>query len=153
MSELGLPLVVDPSKTQGMLGLVHHQITLELQQASKTDTILVQTVILFNLIILAVNAAVASGSTGIGLYIALFLVMTIAINYLSLSALRDNRDSRLKLLRGLLDLYRDTGVDKYYDSSVMQNYGDRYSHFQKIIACLAGIAIVVPLLIALSFDG
>jgi hypothetical protein len=56
-------------------------------------------------------------------------------------------DSTSKLLRGLLTMYRDNDVDKYYDSSLLANYDRRYLLFTGVILCLAITAIVVPLII------
>ena len=46
---------------------------------------------------------------------------------------------RLKLLWGTLDLYKDIGVDKYYDASVLKNNGERHWYIQAIVASLAGV--------------
>ena len=72
------------------------------------------------------------------------------VNYVSLSALSANSNMRLKLLGGLLDLYKDTGVDKYYDASMLKNYDERHWYFQAIVASLAGVAVVVPILISVG---
>lgn len=133
---------------QGMLGLVHHQITSELEQTSKTDSITIVTAVFFNLLILAINSAIAEN--GGVVYISIFLALTAVVNYVSLSALSANSNMRLKLLGGLLDLYKDTGVDKYYDASMLNNYGERHWYFQAIVASLAVVAVVVPILISIG---
>ena len=51
------------------------------------------------------------------------------------------------LLGGLVAMYRDNGVDKYYDPSLMSNYGIRYLLFTGVIATLAITAIIVPFII------
>jgi len=98
--------------------------------------------------ILAINSFIAGD--GGAVYITIFLAFTAVVNYVSSSALRANSNTRLKLLRGLLDLYKDTGVDKYYDASVLKNYGERHWYFQAIVASVAGVAVVVPILISIG---
>lgn len=44
-------------------------------------------------------------------------------------------------------MYRDSKVDKYYDASLMANYGVRYVLFAGVIVTLALTAIVVSLII------
>ena len=44
-------------------------------------------------------------------------------------------------------MYRDNDVDKYYDTSLLANYGKRYSLFLGVILCLAVTAIVVPIIL------
>ena len=132
----------------GMLSLVHQQISTELEQASKTDTILVVTAVFFNLIMLAVNSGIASG--GFSFMMFIFFAFTLAINAMCFLALRSNKVCRLKLRSGLLRLYDDIGVKKYYDPSILYHYSDRYSYFETIIAGLCGIAVFAPL-VAIAF--
>ena len=44
-------------------------------------------------------------------------------------------------------MYRDNDVDKYYEPSLISNYGARYLLFAGVVAILAVTAIVVPLII------
>lgn len=48
---------------------------------------------------------------------------------------------------GLLEMYKDNHVDKYYDASLLGNYKKRYLSFAIVILCIALIAVVVPLTI------
>jgi hypothetical protein len=73
--------------------------------------------------------------------------MTILVNGIAVAALYVGKQTRGKLLRGLLTMYRDNDVDKYYDSSLLTNYDRRYLLFTGVILCLAITAIVVPLII------
>ena len=54
-----------------------------------------------------------------------------------------------KLLEGLLRMYKDNGVDKYYDSTLLSAYSMRYKFFLTVIIILAVITILAPLLVRL----
>ena len=57
------------------------------------------------------------------------------------------RQTRKKLLRGLLAMYHDNDVERYYDASLLSNYGKRYLLFMGVILALAATSIAVPLII------
>ena len=136
-----------------MLGQVHDHIVSELRESSRTDTIFVLTAIVFNLIVLAINFGVATEAAAEGdaatydIILAVFIVMTLLLNVLAVAGLVLGRRTRSMLLSGLIDMYRDNDVDKYYDPALMSNYGVRYLLFSGVIAALSVTAIVVPLII------
>ena len=137
-----------------MLEKVHQHIVSELRQGARTDTIFVVTAVVFNLIVLGINSAVAGDaasqrgdSSTNDLILTVFIVMTLLVNGIAVAALYVGKQTRSKLLRGLLTMYRDNDVDKYYDSSLLANYDRRYLLFTGVIFCLAITAIVVPLII------
>lgn len=136
-----------------MLGQVHDHIVSELGESSRTDTIFVLTAIVFNLIVLAVNfgvateAAIEEDAATYDIILAVFIIMTVLLNVVAVAALAVGRRTRGILLGGLVAMYRDNQVDKYYDPSLMSNYGVRYLLFAGVIATLAVTAIVVPLII------
>ena len=137
-----------------MLEKVHQHIVSELQQGARTDTIFVVTAVVFNLIVLGINSAVAGDaasqrgdSSTNDLILTVFIVMTLLVNSIATAALYVGKQTRSKLLSGLLTMYRDNDVDKYYDSSLLTNYDRRYLLFTGVILCLAITAIVVPLII------
>ena len=131
-----------------MLERVHQHIVDELQQGARTDTIFVVTAVLFNLVVLGVNSAVA-GEKGMpeDLILAVLIAMGLIINAISIAALYFGRGTRNKLLRGLLSMYGDHDVDRYYDPSLLTNYNKRYTLFAGVILSLAVTAIVVPLIV------
>lgn len=137
-----------------MLEQVHQHIVSELQQGARTDTVFVVTAVVFNLIVLAVNsilAAEAASSRGDmstnDLVLASFIIMNILVNGIAITSLSVGKQSRSKLLTGLMAMYHDNDVDKYYDASLLTNYNRRYLLFIGVILCLAVTAIVVPLII------
>jgi hypothetical protein len=136
-----------------MLEQVHQHIVSELQQGSRTDTIFVVTAVVFNLIVLGINSAVADTATSNGgdaasdVILGVFIAMSLLVNAIAVTALLFGRGTRDKLLNGLLAMYRDNSVDQYYDASLLTNYGRRYLLFIGVILCLAITGIAVPLII------
>jgi len=136
-----------------MLNRVHDHIVSELNQSSRTDTIFVVTAIAFNLIVLGINSGVAdaasgrSGDTVNDIVLIVFIIMTLLMNTIAISALNLGKRTRQMLLDGLVTMYRDNEVEKYYDPALMSNFNARYLLFSGIIGTLALTAIAVPLII------
>ena len=127
---------------------LHQHMVSELRQSARTDTVFVITAVCFNLVVLAVNwVLAASDRTGPRIIIFVFLIVaTMMINGFAVQALRRGRQARVKLLEGLMRLYRDSQVDGYYDAELIGEYAGRYRLFAAVIYCLAGLAILVPLI-------
>ena len=136
-----------------MIDKVHQHIVNELQQSSRTDTIFVITAILFNFVVLGINSAVAgsaasnNANTSDDIVLIVIIVMAIIVNSIAITALYTGKNTRNKLLQGLLSMYRDNKVDKYYDPSLLSNYGKRYFLLTGVILCLAVISILIPLIV------
>ena len=136
-----------------MLNQVHDHIVSELNQSSRTDTIFVVTAIAFNLIVLGINSGVAdaasgrSGDTVNDIVLIVFIIMTLLMNTIAISALNLGKRTRQMLLDGLVTMYRDNEVEKYYDPALMSNYNARYLLFSGVIGTLALTAIAVPMII------
>jgi hypothetical protein len=136
-----------------MLKEVHEHIIGELNQGARTDTIFVITAVLFNLIVLGVNSAIAGEASEYDaeaandLILGVFILMGLIVNSISISALFFGRQTRKKLLNGLLTMYRDNDVERYYDASLLANYGKRYLLFMGVILALAATSIAVPLIV------
>jgi len=136
-----------------MLNQVHDHIVSELGHSSRTDTIFVVTAVLFNLVVLGINsgvsAAAAEGgaSSASDFVLAVFIAMTLLLNIIAVAALYLGRRTRRMLLNGLVAMYHDNDVEKYYDPSLVSNYGVRYLLFAGVILTLALTSIVVPLII------
>ena len=135
-----------------MIKKLHDQITTELGQSSKTDTIFVVTAIVFNLVVLGINSALSDvaadeNTLQSNLIFFVFVLVTLLINSASLSALLIGRRTRNKLLSGLIKMYKDNQVDQYYPEDQLKAYGTRYLLFAAVIILLGITAIVVPLII------
>ena len=132
-----------------MIERVHEHIITELQQNTRTDTIFIIMAILLNLVILAVNSIIASEnhSTTTTIVITLFVCLLVAVNLVVIFGLLKGKQTRLKLIGGLLKMYKDQGVEGYYDASLLSNYNTRYYLFIFAVISIGLIAIVVPFVI------
>src|SRR5688500_13693169 len=98
-----------------MLEKLHDHLIAELQQTARTDTVFVVSAVLFDLVALAINAAMASGKGVAGtLVFVVFLLITLCVNLCALVALTVGGDTRQRLLGGLAQLYQDQNIGKYY---------------------------------------
>lgn len=138
-----------------MLKEVHEHVVNELEQNAKTDTVFVVAAVLFNLIVLGINWGVADSArrqeqAGANDWILLLLfVATLLINFFAVKALLAGKVTRGKLLSGLIEMYKDNDVQKYYDPSLLDSYSTRYKLFVAVLLSLALISILVPLLVRL----
>ena len=136
-----------------MLHQVHDHIVSELGHSSRTDIIFVVTAVVFNLIVLGINSGVSVAATESDassvndILLVVFIAMTLLLNIIAVAALYLGRRTRRMLLSGLIAMYHDNDVEKYYDPSLVSNYGTRYLLFGGVIITLALTAIVVPLII------
>lgn len=131
-----------------MLETVHNHIIEEMKLNTRTDIIFVLTSIVLNFMILAINASLADYSDYEKLDVMLvFVGLAAAVNIVAEAGLLKGRQNRYRLLSGLLKMYKDQGVDGYYDSSLLQNYNLRYVMFM-VLVLLTGVAgILVPFMI------
>ena len=133
-----------------MIERVHRHIITELQQNTRTDTIFILTAILLNLVTLGINSAVASGqdkdATTWTVFFT-FLCLLIVVNFVVEIGLLKGKQTRIKLLNGLLKMYRDQGVEGYYDASLLSNYSTRYNLFLLAVLFTGLIAMIVPLIL------
>ncbi len=129
-----------------MIERVHEHIITELQQNTRTDTIFIITAILLNLVILATNSIIAAEDQDVTTTIVMFMFvgLLIVVNLVVISGLLKGKQTRLKLINGLLKMYKDQGVEGYYDASLLSNYNLRYNLFLLVVIFTGLIAIVVP---------
>lgn len=135
-----------------MLERLHEHVVNELGQSSRTDTIFVIVAVLFNLIALGINSSIASSNNyqqelGNDIILVVLIIMTLLVNTIAILGLLVGRGTRQKLLTGLISMYKDNQIDKYYDTSLVLNYGRRYILFGAIIVVLAATAILVPVIV------
>ncbi len=135
-----------------MIQRVHEHIITELQQNARTDTIFILTAILLNLIALGVNSAVASESDNdmtTWVVFFTFVCLVLVVNFVVVIGLLRGKQTRIKLINGLLKMYKDQGVEGYYDLSLLSNYNTRYNLFLITVVFTGVIAIVVPTVLIL----
>jgi hypothetical protein len=130
-----------------MLEHVHKHIISELQQSAKTDIIFILSSIALNLITLGINSGMVEKSrTDETLFMVMFIFvgLVILINIVAILGLLKGKQTRAKLLNGLITMYKDQQVDKYYDESLLSSYSVRYNLFIMVVVCTGVIAIIVP---------
>jgi len=130
-----------------MIERVHEHIITELQQNTRTDTIFILTAILLNLVILATNSIMATTddqSATMTIVMFMFVALLIVVNIVVIFGLLRGKQTRLMLINGLLKMYKDQGVEGYYDASLLSNYNLRYNLFIIAVVSIGLIAIVVP---------
>ena len=130
-----------------MIERVHEHIITELQQNTRTDTIFIITAILLNLVVLAVNSVIAEADDPMTVVMALFVCLLVVVNVVVIFGLLKGKQTRLKLTNGLLKMYKDQGVEGYYDASLLSSYNTRYNLFILAVVFIGVIAIVVPFVI------
>jgi len=136
-----------------MIERVHEHIIAELQQNTKTDTIFIITAIVLNLLSLGINSGVAGGSDENStrwIIFFTFIILVIVVNFVVEIGLLKGKQTRMKLISGLLKMYKDQNVDGYYDASLLSNYNLRYNLFLLVVLVTGIIAIVVPLILILT---
>ena len=130
-----------------MIERVHEHIIAELQQNTRTDTILIIVAILLNLLALGVNSGVAQGrDKDVTTWVVFFtfVCMVIVVSFVVEIGLLKGKQTRMKLINGLLKMYKDQGVEGYYDPSLISKYATRYNLFLFVVAFTVLIALVVP---------
>ncbi|MBL7968131.1 MAG: hypothetical protein JNK09_14110 [Prolixibacteraceae bacterium] len=133
-----------------MIEHVHNHITSELQQNTKTDIIFILTSIFLNLITLAINSGISSGSRTDPASLTVmyaFVVLIILVNTVVVIGLLKGKQTREKLLNGLISMYKDQNVDKYYDTTLLGNYDLRYNLFILVVVFTGVIAMIVPFIL------
>jgi hypothetical protein len=136
-----------------MIERVHEHIISELQQNTRTDTIFILTAIFLNLLSLAINSSVAQGSNRDAttwIVFFTFVALVIVVNFVVEIGLLKGKQNRVKLINGLLKMYKDQGVEGYYDGSLLSNYNIRYNLFLFTVLFTGIIAIVVPLVLIMT---
>ncbi len=130
-----------------MIEYVHNHITSELQQNTKTDTIFILAAIILNLVTLAINAGIVEESrtdSSMLLVMFIFVGLLVLVNIVVIFGLLKGKQTRIKLLNGLISMYRDQKVEKYYDETLLSSYSTRYNLFIMVVICTGIIAVVVP---------
>ena len=73
--------------------------------------------------------------------------LIIVVNFVVEVGLIKGKQTRIKLINGLLKMYKDQGVEGYYDASLLSNYSTRYNLFLFVVVFTGLIAIIVPLIL------
>ena len=127
-----------------MIERVHEHIVEELKINARIDTVFVLTAILLDFVILAINSAISGASSTTIIIMFFFAALIVVVNFVVEVGLIKGRQTKAKLISGLIEMYKDNGVDKYYDSSLLQDYKIRYNLFMLVVLFTGILAIAVP---------
>ena len=133
-----------------MLNQVHKHITTELQQNTRTDIIFILTAIILNMITLAVNSGMSESSRTDNaslIVMFIFVCLIVVVNLVVVIGLMKGKQTREKLLKGLIKMYEDQNVSQYYDLSLLVNYNTRYNLFIMVVMFTAIIATIIPFIL------
>ena len=134
-----------------MIERVHEHLLNELATNTRTDTIFVITAIFLNLLTLGINSGVAASSGNRDavqtIIMFTFIALLIIVNFVAEIGLIRGRQTRAKIINGLLKMYKDQGVDGYYDPSMLSDYKTRYNLFILAVLCTGIVALIVPLIL------
>jgi hypothetical protein len=139
-----------------MLEQLHDHICDELRVNTRTDTIFVVTAVIFNFVMLGISSGVASEASEEYaevtplIILIITLIMSVLVNGVSVVGLLTGRTTRRKLTDGLIRMYDDAEVSKYYDETLLVNYMRRYVIFITIIGLIGLTSILIPLVIVIT---
>ena len=143
---------------------IHEQISLELKQAMRMDTITVIIALTVTLILFAAAAVTASSTTGsiVGsmtgfratsvntastIIMWVIILAIVAINLYAVRTLLKHKKQRGKLNEGLMKLYKDEAMDQYYDGSIFKGYEARYDLYVVMLGAVGAVSVITPLVI------
>ena len=134
-----------------MIERVHEHLLDELKTNTRTDTIFIITAILLNIVAASINAAVAEGNDlSDTLIFVIFVVLVLVINTVVFFGLSKGKQTRQKLLEGLIRLYKDQEVSGYYDSDILGTYNFRYILFTTVVIATGIAALAIPIILMVA---
>lgn len=135
-----------------MIEKLHDHLLDELRVNTKTDTIFILTAILLNFIGLGINSIFAmnwsdSGGTENILMFSIVGGLIVIVNTIVIFGLSKGKQTRTRLLEGLLLMYEDQKVDKYYDRENVGAYNTRYTLFTIAVLATGIVAMSIPFIL------
>lgn len=131
-----------------MLEKVYDHIIMDIKQNTRTDTIFIIVAMVLNFISLGIGSGIASEDGPASAWMMVTLIaLVIVVNLVVIIGLLKGKDTRSKLIDGLMKMYKDQNVDQYYDSSIVSNYDKRYLLFILAVVMTGVTAIVIPLIL------
>ena len=141
---------------------IHEQISNELKQAMRMDTVTVIIAITVSFILFIAAAIFAAHTTGsiVGglsgfratsintantIIMFVIIIATVAIDWYAMRTLLNHKKQRGKLNEGLMKLYKDEGMDQYYDGSIFKGYETRYDLYMVMLAAVGAVSVITPL--------
>ena len=129
-----------------MIEHLHDHMVEELKLNTRTDIIFVIVSIVLNLVLLAVNSTIAVGTKEDVLVMIIFVFLIVIISFVAEIGLLKGKNTRSKLIKGLMKIYKDNNIDQYYDKDLIRNSEIRYNLFIISVLATAIVSIIVPFL-------
>jgi multidrug transporter EmrE-like cation transporter len=146
---------------------IHEQIGNDLKQATRMDIIIVIVAIVVSFILFSLSMGFAFASTNSVMStltkmaaksvntaptIIMFLCVgaSVAIDFFAVRNLLKNKARRVKLNEGLMKLYKEEGMDQYYDGSIFKGYETRYNLYAIILTAVGAVSVIAPLVIFIN---
>ncbi|MHA1112466.1 MAG: hypothetical protein ACTSRE_15325 [Promethearchaeota archaeon] len=135
-----------------MLEKIHDHLLDELRVNTKTDTIFILTSIILNFTGLGINSLFASNWASEGgidniLMFSITGALIVIINAIVIFGLSKGKQTRARLLEGLISMYVDQKVDKYYSRENVGAYNTRYSLFTIVVLATGIVAMSIPFIL------
>ena len=132
-----------------MLERVHAHLLSELERASRADTIFVVAAVTFNILVMFINwtqaEGISDGRGNVPVYL-LFVAGSLLVSATALLALINSRRSCDKFHSALAELYRDSGVAKYFPETASALGHKRFWLNLVVVAATGLLSILVPLM-------
>lgn len=127
-----------------MIEKVHEHILDELRINAKSDTIFIITAISLNLLILAINSTISDTELKSIFTMIIFALFSVSVSVIAEIGLYKGRQASRKLIGGLIKMYEENNVSKYYDISLLDHYKFRYNLFILTIILTGIISTFIP---------
>jgi hypothetical protein len=132
-----------------ILERLHDHIVQELQQNSRSETVFVSMAVALNLITVAVNSglAAAKDSPAANAVLVVTMALVLVVNWVAYGGLGKGRETKAKLLAGLIKMYEEEGVAKYYDLSLLELYTSRYRFYLVGVIATGVASLIIPVVV------
>ncbi|GIX06595.1 MAG: hypothetical protein KatS3mg115_0998 [Candidatus Poribacteria bacterium] len=131
-----------------MIERLHEHMLQELRQNARNETVFVLLALGMNLLLVSVNSALAGSDSPTDRCVFVVLILlAVVINGIALIGLRRGEKIKATLLRGLLRLYTDQGIERYYNSALLSSYSSRYRLYQIGILATGLAGLLIPLIV------
>jgi hypothetical protein len=131
-----------------MLDKIHDHIMSELTQNKRTDTVFFIATFIFNLLMLAINSIVQTSKDY--LVFIIFIILSVIISLVTILFLLRGKSTRKKYVTGILMIYDDNNVAKYYDRTILNDDDARYRLEIIAISASSLTSIIIPLVLKIT---
>ncbi len=131
-----------------MIAQLHQHMLSELDRSGRADTVFVFGAVVFDLLSIGVNSALATSRSSVAqIVFVLFMIGVVIVTGCAVGALINGWRSCATFHEALLKMYEAEGVSKYFPESGIRLNRTRIILFLLLTGSLGLLAIVVPLLV------